>query len=168
MHTINLNILGASQVGKTAFMMRHIKGDFLQTPGNPTKSFNLVLDTNAGPVLFKVQETLTPDPHADAYLLMFDLTNWSSYDYAFDQVEMLNDLGKPVVICGNKVDLPGRVVKPRMINIHHQTANSHYYDISACSNYNYEKPFCHLCEILVPGYVRLTEPGIWETIPSVL
>ena len=50
---------------------------------------------------------------------------------------------KPTVICGNKVDIPDRKVKSKQIHFHRQV-NAMYYDISAKSNYNFEKPFISL------------------------
>ena len=59
----------------------------------------------------------------------------------------------PVVLCGNKVDVKNRQVKPNMITFHRKK-NLQYYEISAKSNYNYEKPFLYLAKKLV-GYVKL-------------
>jgi GTPase SAR1 family protein len=42
----------------------------------------------------------------------------------------------PVVICGNKVDVKDRKVKPKDITFHRKK-NLQYYDISAKSNYNF-------------------------------
>merc|ERR1712130_687444 len=47
----------------------------------------------------------------------------------------------PIVLCGNKVDVKDRKVKPRHIVFHRKKPNIQYYDISAKSNYNFEKPF---------------------------
>ena len=46
----------------------------------------------------------------------------------------------PMVLCGNKVDCKDRIVKPKDIYFHRKK-NLQYYDISAKSNYNFEKPF---------------------------
>lgn len=51
--------------------------------------------------------------------------------------------GIPVVICGNKVDVVDRKVLPKSITFH-RSKNVQYYDISAKSNYNFEKPFLYL------------------------
>merc|ERR1739848_976198 len=47
----------------------------------------------------------------------------------------------PIVLCGNKVDVKDRKVKPKHIMFHRKKPNIQYYDISAKSNYNFEKPF---------------------------
>ena len=44
------------------------------------------------------------------------------------------------MLCGNKVDVKERKVKAKAI-VFHRKKNLQYYDISAKSNYNFEKPF---------------------------
>ena len=46
----------------------------------------------------------------------------------------------PIVLCGNKVDVKERKVKAKAITFHRKK-NLQYYDISAKSNYQFEKPF---------------------------
>jgi GTP-binding nuclear protein Ran len=46
----------------------------------------------------------------------------------------------PIVLVGNKVDVRERKVKAKMITFHRRH-NLQYYDISAKSNYQFEKPF---------------------------
>lgn len=62
----------------------------------------------------------------------------------------------PIVLCGNKVDVKERKVKAKTITFHRKK-NLQYYDISAKSNYNFEKPFLWLARKLVgnPALVRL-------------
>ena len=54
----------------------------------------------------------------------------------------------PIVLCGNKVDIKERKVKAKTITFHRKK-NLQYYDISAKSNYNFEKPFLWLARKLV-------------------
>ena len=63
----------------------------------------------------------------------------------------------PIVLCGNKVDVKERKVKAKTITFHRKK-NLQYYDISAKSNYNFEKPFLWLARKLVgnPGLVSQT------------
>ncbi len=46
------------------------------------------------------------------------------------------------------MDIKDRKVKPKNINFHRKK-NLQYYDISAKSNYNFEKPFLYLARKLV-------------------
>ena len=54
----------------------------------------------------------------------------------------------PIVLCGNKVDIKDRKVKAKSIAFHRKK-NLQYYDISAKSNYNFEKPFLWLARKLI-------------------
>ena len=64
----------------------------------------------------------------------------------------------PIVLTGNKVDVKERKVKAKTITFHRKK-NLQYYDISAKSNYNFEKPFLWLARKLVgnPNLVRLRD-----------
>ena len=53
-----------------------------------------------------------------------------------------------IVLCGNKVDIKDRKVKAKSI-VFHQKKNLQYYDISAKSNYSFEKPFFLLARKLI-------------------
>lgn len=66
----------------------------------------------------------------------------------------------PIVLCGNKVDVKERKVKAKNITFHRKK-NLQYYDISAKSNYNFEKPFLWLARKLVgnPALVYYLEVG---------
>ncbi|GAT30019.1 GTP-binding nuclear protein Ran [Aspergillus luchuensis] len=106
-------------------------------------------------------------------IIMFDVTsrityknvpNWhrkcfhlqeSSHALSCHQTDkfILGDLvrvceGIPIVLCGNKVDVKERKVKAKTITFHRKK-NLQYYDISAKSNYNFEKPFLWLARKLV-------------------
>ena len=54
----------------------------------------------------------------------------------------------PIVLCGNKVDVKNRQVKAKQVTFHRKK-NLQYYEISAKSNYNFEKPFLYLARKLV-------------------
>lgn len=52
-----------------------------------------------------------------------------------------------MVLLGNKVDDGDRKVKPKSITFHRKK-NLQYYDISAKSNYQIEKPFIWILRVL--------------------
>ena len=54
----------------------------------------------------------------------------------------------PIVLCGKKVNIKERKVKAKQI-IFHCKKNLQYFDISAKSNYQYEKPFIWLLRKIV-------------------
>ncbi|KAK8924787.1 GTP-binding nuclear protein GSP1/Ran [Metarhizium anisopliae] len=77
-----------------------------------------------------------------------NLTNSGSSSNALpgDLVRVCENI--PIVLCGNKVDVKERKVKAKTITFHRKK-NLQYYDISAKSNYNFEKPFLWLARKLV-------------------
>jgi GTP-binding nuclear protein Ran len=80
---------------------------------------------------------------------MFDVTSRISYknvpNWHRDLVRVCENI--PIVLVGNKVDVKDRKVKAKQINFHRKK-NLPYYDISAKSNYNFEKPFLYLARKL--------------------
>lgn len=83
-------------------------------------------------------------------IIMFDVTSRTTYKHVpnwhRDLVRVCDDI--PIVLVGNKVDIKDRKVKARQIGFHRKR-NLPYYDISAKSNYNYEKPFLWLARRLI-------------------
>ena len=83
-------------------------------------------------------------------VIMFDVTSRITYKnvptWHRDLVRVCENI--PIVLCGNKVDLKDRKVKAKSITFHRKK-NLQYYDISAKSNYNFEKPFLYLARKLI-------------------
>ena len=80
---------------------------------------------------------------------MFDVTSRITYKNVPNWHRDLTRVceGIPIVLTGNKVEIKDRKVKPKQITFHRKK-NLQYYDISAKSNYNYEKPFLWLARKL--------------------
>ena len=82
-------------------------------------------------------------------IIMFDVTSRTSYknvpNWHRDLTRVCDNI--PIVLVGNKVDVKERKVKAKTINFHRRK-NLAYYDISAKSNYNFEKPFLWLARKL--------------------
>lgn len=80
---------------------------------------------------------------------MFDVTSRVTYknvpNWHRDLIRVCDNI--PIVLCGNKVDVKDRKVKAKAI-VFHRKKNLQYYDISAKSNYNFEKPFLYLARKL--------------------
>lgn len=83
-------------------------------------------------------------------IIMFDVTARMTYknvpNWHRDIVRVCETI--PIVLCGNKVDVKDRKVKTKQINFHRKK-NLQYYEISARSNYQFEKPFQWLAKKLV-------------------
>mmetsp|Transcript_27074 Transcript_27074/g.4996 ORF Transcript_27074/g.4996 Transcript_27074/m.4996 type:complete len:91 (+) Transcript_27074:258-530(+) len=80
---------------------------------------------------------------------MFDVTSRITYKnvprWHRDLTRVCDQI--PIVLVGNKVDVPDRKVKAKQITFHRRH-NIQYFDVSAKSNYQFEKPFLWLARRL--------------------
>jgi len=178
--TFKLVLVGEGGVGKTTFVKRHVTGEFekkyvatLGVEVHPIK-----FHTNRGEIVFNVWDTAGQEKfgglrdgyyiQAQCAIIMFDVTSRITYqrvpNWHRDLERVCNDpSGRriPIVLVGNKVDVKDRKVKPKAIN-YHRKKNLQYYDLSAKSNYNFEKPFLWLARQLAgdPNLVLTEAPAI--------
>jgi GTP-binding nuclear protein Ran len=156
-----LILVGDGGVGKTTFVKRHKTGEFekkyIATQGVSVSP--LPFYTNLGLVVFNCWDTAGQEKFGglrDGYyidgqaaIIMFDVTSRITYKnvphWHKDLVRVCENI--PIVLCGNKVDCKDRKVKPKEIQFHRKKGLQ-YYDISAKSNYNYEKPFLYIIRTL--------------------
>jgi GTP-binding nuclear protein Ran len=156
-----LVLVGDGGVGKTTFLRRHKTGEFerkyVATMG--AEVIPLPFHTNLGHVIFSCWDTAGQEKFGglrDGYyigghsaIIMFDVTSRITYKsvphWHKDLVRVCENI--PIVLCGNKVDCKDRKVKPKDIYFHRKK-NLQYYDISAKSHYNFEKPFIYIARKL--------------------
>merc|ERR1712110_507414 len=154
--------VGDGGVGKTTLVKRHLTGEFekkyVATLG--VEVHPLVFHTNRGPIRFNVWDTAGQEKFGglrDGYyiqgqcaIIMFDVTSRLTYKnvptWYRDLVRVCETI--PIVLCGNKVDVKSRQIKPRQVTFHRKK-NLQYHEISAKSNYNFEKPFLYLARKLM-------------------
>jgi len=160
-YEFKLVLVGDGGVGKTTFVKRHITGEFekkyIATQGVEVSS--LTFHTNYGPIKFNIWDTAGQEKlgglregyyiGAECAIIMFDVTSRITYKnvpkWHKDLVRICDNI--PMVLVGNKVDAKDRKVKARQITFHRKR-NLQYYDISAKSNYQFEKPFLFLMKRL--------------------
>jgi GTP-binding nuclear protein Ran len=165
-----LVLIGDGGTGKTTFVKRHLTGEFerkyVATLGVDVHP--ITFHTSHGPVVFDVWDTAGQEKFGglrDGYyiqgkcaIIMFDVTARITYknvpNWHRDLVRVCENI--PIVLCGNKVDMKERVVKSKQITFHRKK-NLQYYDISAKSNYNYEKPFLWIAQKLSGTQLNFTE-----------
>merc|ERR1711953_1179099 len=161
MPTFKLVLVGDGGTGKTTFVKRHLTGEFekkyVATLG--VEVHPLVFHTNRGAIRFNVWDTAGQEKFGglrDGYyiqgqcaIIMFDVTSRVTYENI------------PIVLTGNKVDIKDRKVKAKSI-VFHRKKNLQYYDISAKSNYNFEKPFLWLARKLIgdPNLEFVASPAL--------
>lgn len=93
--------------------------------------------------------SITCSIHGQCAIIMFDVTARLTYKnvptWHRDLCRVCENI--PIVLCGNKVDVKNRQVKAKQVTFHRKK-NLQYYEISAKSNYNFEKPFLYLARKL--------------------
>jgi len=162
MNSYKLILVGDGGTGKTTFVKRHKSGEFerkyIPTVGVDVHPLNF--HTNYGQIVFNVWDTAGQEKLGglrDGYyiqgncaIIMFDVTSRMTYknvaNWHRDVTRVCENI--PIVLCGNKVDIKDRKVKPKQV-VFHRKKNLQYYEISAKSNYNYEKPFLWLARKLI-------------------
>merc|ERR1712086_298043 len=184
-----LVLVGDGGVGKTTFVKRHLTGEFekkyIATQG--VEVHPMQFHTSHGMIKFNVWDTAGQEKLGglrDGYyigghcgIVMFDVCSRITYQnvpkWYKDLVRVCETI--PIVLVGNKVDVKDRKVKAKQI-VFHRKKNLQYYDISAKSNYQFEKPFVWLLRrltneanlslveapVLAPGEVQMDAQHIAE------
>lgn len=160
--SFKLVLVGDGGVGKTTFVKRHRTGEFekkyLATMGVEVSPLSFT--TTHGPITFNCWDTAGQEKlgglrdgyyiGAQAAIIMFDVTARITYknvpQWYKDLTRVCENI--PIVLLGNKSDSKERTVKPQDITFHRKH-NLQYFDISAKSNYNIERPFEYLLRKLV-------------------
>ncbi len=167
-----LVLIGDGGTGKTTFVKRHLSGEF-EKRYNATIGVEvhpMVFYTNLGQIKFSVWDTAGQEKlaglrdgyyiGADCAIIMFDVTSRITYKnvakWHKDITRVCDNI--PVVLVGNKVDVKDRKVKARQI-LYPRKNGIQYYDISAKSNYQFEKPFTWLLKKLTgnPNLILVEE-----------
>ena len=157
-----LVLCGDGGTGKTTFVKRHLTGEFekkyIATLG--VEVHPMVFCTSRGKIRFQVWDTAGQEKLAclrDGYyigahcaIIMFDVCSRVTYKNVTKWYKELTRVceGIPIVLVGNKVDVADRKVKARQI-LFPRKHGIQYYDISAKSNYQFEKPFLWILKKLL-------------------
>jgi len=176
--TFKLVLVGDGGTGKTTFVKRHLTGEFekkyIATLG--VEVHPMQFHTNHGPILFNVWDTAGQEKLGglrDGYyiggncgIIMFDVCSRITYQnvpkWYKDLVRVCENI--PITLVGNKVDVKDRKVKAKQITFHRKK-NLQYYDISAKSNYQFEKPFVWLLRRLTGDpNLTLVEAPVLEAV----
>ncbi|CAK7353584.1 unnamed protein product [Dovyalis caffra] len=159
--SFKLVIVGDGGTGKTTFVKRHLTGEFEKKyePTIGVEVHPLDFFTNCGKLRFYCWDTAGQEKfgglrdgyyiHGNCAIIMFDVTARLTYKnvptWHRDLCRVCENI--PIVLCGNKVDVKNRQVKAKQVTFHRKK-NLQYYEISAKSNYNFEKPFLYLARKL--------------------
>lgn len=156
-------LVGDAGSGKTTFVHSHLTGKFLTryTPTLGVDVHPLVFNTNYGHILFDLWDTAGQEKYtmlregyavgAQAIIGFFDinskvtLSNLNSWLRFKEYAHLPGSV--PSVVCGNKCDIPEHKVKMKDKQALLDTWDT-YFDVSAKSKHNYEKPFLYLARRL--------------------
>jgi GTP-binding nuclear protein Ran len=156
-----LILVGDGGTGKTSFVKRHLTGEFekkyVATLG--VEVHPLVFHTSRGPIKFNVRDIAGQEKYGglrdgcysqgQCAIIMFDVTSRITYKNVPNCHQYLTRVcgDIPMVLCGNKVDIKDRKLMAKQMTFHRKK-NLPYFDISAKSNQNLEKPFLWLARKL--------------------
>ena len=154
-------IVGDGGVGKTTFVKRHLTGEFerryIATQG--VEVHPMKFTTSKGVITFNVWDTAGQEKlsglrdcyyiDAQCAIIMFDVTSRITYKNVPKWYKDITRIceGIPIVLVGNKVDEKNRKVKAKQI-LFARKHGLQYFDVSAKSNYQFEKPFIWLLKKL--------------------
>ena len=128
---------------------------------------SLKFQTNIGEIVFNCWDTAGQEKfgglrdgyyiQGNAAIIMFDVTSRQTYknveNWHKDLIRVCERI--PIVLVGNKIDVKERQVKAKQIT-YHRKRSLQYCDISAKSNYNFEKPFLFLARAITKEPVKFT------------
>lgn len=155
--TFKVIITGDGGVGKTAFINRHITGEF-NNKYEPTIGVDirsLQFSTTCGQIIFNCWDTAGQDKLAglrdgyyiggDAAIIMFDVSSRITYrnvpTWHKDLVRVIPSI--PIILVGSKVDRNNNSIRPKDIFFHHLKGLK-YYNISTKNCLDIEKPFLYI------------------------
>ena len=165
-------LVGSANSGKTTYITRLLTGEFNKTyiPTLGVDVHPLTFNTTKGYITFNVWDCAGEERFGglrDGYYLgakgciaLFDLTRPATIERTLTlQANVIQSNGPiPTIFCGSKRDLVE--AKQTSIEQKRSLALEHtYFDISAKSNYQYEKPFLYLAR-------KLTGDSSLEFVPN--
>lgn len=160
-YQFKIAVVGDASVGKTNFIRRHETGEFEMKyiNSNGVNTSTLSFNTSVGSVNFTIHDIFDVETLTEVYdgiIIMFDVTNRDTYKNVSKWYEKARTLSSNIVLCGNKVDCLNRTVKSQMITFHIHN-NIPYFDVSAKSCYNSDKPFVHIIHKLINDDAHLVD-----------
>ncbi|KAL2824643.1 P-loop containing nucleoside triphosphate hydrolase protein [Aspergillus cavernicola] len=160
---LKIVLLGDDGVGKTSFMQRYARREFLThyEPSLQAKLYSMYIQFNEGLIIFDIWDIPPRIPcdnlirDSDGAILMFDNMNPSTYEsiprYYSTMLPIFDcedRLPIPVVMCGNRCENTNRRVNPQTVTFHREKGLQ-YYDFSVRCLYNFHKPLLFLARRLL-------------------
>eukprot|EP00759_Apiculatamorpha_spiralis_P005188 PhF_6_TR13168/c0_g1_i2/m.20767/K07936/RAN; GTP-binding nuclear protein Ran len=155
-HRYPIIIIGDTGVGKTTFVRQHKDANIKSySPSVALEVHQLGFETTMGYVECLVRDTVGQERWGglrdgmyigcEGAILMYDVSSRMTYKNIpswYREVTRVCE-GIPVVLCGNKVDIVDRKVKPKHVTFHRKK-NLMYVEVSASGQYNCHRPYLEL------------------------
>jgi len=176
-----LVLLGDSAVGKSCLVVRFVRNEFYEfqepTIGAAFLTQNVVLDDCT--VKFEIWDTAGQERYrslapmyyrgAAAAAIVYDVTNYDSFNGAKSWVKELQRRGDPNVIlalCGNKADLESkRAVPQEEARAYAEQQNIIFMETSAKTNLNIREIFQEIAR-RIPKKAQLKDVDSFPVIPT--
>lgn len=167
--SFKVSIVGPPCVGKTSFVRRHVTGEF-------SKLYVPTLGVEVHPITFITSSATHPDLAKHITLNLWDTAGQEKYGGLRDGYLVASDIviamfnmrdteevvnhwiaeakkaNCPIILCANKADLKDKITTKEWTTLPLMRAMRKeqlpFYQVSARSNYNFEKPFLHAIRIV--------------------
>ena len=131
-----ISIFGASESGKTSFVLRFCENKFdncyIPSFSEEITEKKAVLNMKFFNLKFVVNDVIGA---ADCYFVMFDYSSQTSYKFATSLIEQnLIHIDNPIILIGNKADIKQGLVDSTQINTFCKLNNCIFYSISVKNN----------------------------------
>lgn len=134
---MKIAIIGDASVGKTCWIRS------LGAKGSTSENSRLVISTELGHVSIGGTDRLGALEAGEWVFVVYDVTNWSSFQSAFNCVEDLPP-ELEIVLVGNKIDLPNREVSIENAKNHAALLGVKHFEISALTGEGVLDPIQYL------------------------
>jgi GTP-binding nuclear protein Ran len=149
--TYKVLLVGDSNVGKSSYINRCLTGDFNNDNSIIDKEENnIIINTNKGKYCLNISE-ITEYNNNDAIIFMFDTMNIETLKNIEKKIQHINNNKIPSILVGNKIDIINQKDKKKIYKQIIKITNKYnmlYYNISAKTNYNFEKPYLNILRLL--------------------
>jgi small GTP-binding protein len=183
---LKLVVLGSASVGKTSVINRYCNGSFTEDTLSTIGAgfFTHSIEVNGTDVTLMLWDTAGEERFrsvapsllrgANGLILVYDTQNTASFDDLDIYMEMFLDAVNvkgmsvaPVLLLGNKIDLPDPVVSPQVVKEWKRKNRVHFsYDVSAKTGLNIEAAFYELVKCLVsPEMFAVDKPPLQLIVP---
>jgi GTPase SAR1 family protein len=148
MESFKFAIMGDQNVGKSEYISLFFDDN------------SCVFETSHGLINIELIEVYNQLPNdINGVVVMMDLVNLKSFENLSHHIEKAKKVTNNIVLCGNKVDVKGRVVKWKN-HINKMTFGLKYFEISCITGRLYDYPIQYLLQNIKGQDFKFIKPNI--------